>query len=992
MYNAIASLGILLLYNLGFIAILLLALVPLAIYRPAAYAIIRRNLVGYFSNPTGYVFLCVFLAATSIALFWGADFFANNLANLDQLNLAFPTIMLFFIPSITMSLWAEERRQGTDELLLTLPAEDLDIVLGKYVAAAGTLTVSLLVSEIATFSFLSLLADGNVDTGQFFVTYLGYWLMGLAMLSLGMIASFLTTNLTVAFIFGAILNAVLVYLVKVNLILPPQYQPHWFSRWSFSERFDDLGRGVISLSSLSYFVLIVALGIYLSVILIGRRHWLGGRDGQSMAGHYLVRALSLLLILIGANVLFSNHDLIRKDFTSEQVSSLSPDTRKILATMENKHPVRIEAFVSARVPDEFVKVKYNLVSMLKELERNSGGNVVLQLNDNLEEFSKEAALAEDRYGIRRMSVTTTSRGESRQQEFILGAAFTCGVEKVVVPFFSKGMPVEYELVRSIATVAQPKRKKLAVVTTEVNLSGGFSFAGGQVQQLPKQAILEELEREFAVENVDITTPMTVYDEDGNLKFDAMIVVQPSTLSPPQLNNLVEAMQAGQPTVILEDPFPLMFGQVVGTSEDKPAQGGMMGMGGPPQPKGDSFGMIWRALGIEPLAEVQVGQQLPGLIVAQGYMPYKRFGDIPPWGPFVFIRPGDAGVFNQKEAAVRNFEEVFFPVTGGIREAANIKDLKLTFTSLVETADNRKDTGLVKIEHARQYFRTQDMQPILQNMEGTPKRAHTLAAWIRGEVAGTTVDDGKKDVKKDDKKDAAKKDDAKKEDTADKKAKKSLVKKPLSVIYVADIDLISNQLLGMRTEGVEQFRWDNGPFVLNLVDAVAGEDRYLHIRQRKARYATLRRIEAEAQVAYDKEEVAQKAAQKEYDEAVTKEDEAIKKIEKEAADLEADYKKRQDAGEQIDLNEKRSKDQLLQFRLLTAMAASQETKQNLKLNLEKANNQIRRERLQSVSRIQNLYKLLSLLIPPLIPLCVGGVVWVRRYIREREGISKTRMKT
>ena len=96
----------------------------------------------------------------------------------------------------------------------------------------------------------------------------------------------------------------------------------------------------------------------------------------------------------------------------------------------------------------------------------------------------------------------------------VGAAFTCGVEKVVVPFFNKGMPVEYELVRSISTVAQPKRRKLAVVTTDVNLSGGFSFAGGQVQQLPKQAILEELEREFTVENVDITTPLAVYDEDG----------------------------------------------------------------------------------------------------------------------------------------------------------------------------------------------------------------------------------------------------------------------------------------------------------------------------------------------------------------------------------------------------------------------------------------------------------------------------------------------
>ena len=80
MFNALYSLLILLTYNLGFIAVLLLALVPLAMFRPAAFAIIKRNLVGYFSNPTGYAFLCVFLMATSIALFWGDYFFTNNLA------------------------------------------------------------------------------------------------------------------------------------------------------------------------------------------------------------------------------------------------------------------------------------------------------------------------------------------------------------------------------------------------------------------------------------------------------------------------------------------------------------------------------------------------------------------------------------------------------------------------------------------------------------------------------------------------------------------------------------------------------------------------------------------------------------------------------------------------------------------------------------------------------------------------------------------------
>ena len=136
----------------------------------AATAVLKRNFVGYFSNPTGYVFLCLFVLLTSFAAFWPHEFFAANMANLDQLTLWLPGIMLVFIPAITMSIWAEEKRQGTDELLLTIPADDFDIVVGKYLAAASIFTCSLIFSQLTSFLVLNSLTLGDLDAGLFMTT------------------------------------------------------------------------------------------------------------------------------------------------------------------------------------------------------------------------------------------------------------------------------------------------------------------------------------------------------------------------------------------------------------------------------------------------------------------------------------------------------------------------------------------------------------------------------------------------------------------------------------------------------------------------------------------------------------------------------------------------------------------------------------------------------------------------------------------------------
>ena len=221
------SLAFLLLLDAIFLVILAVVVAPLCITKKAAFAVLKRNFVGYFSNPTGYVFLCLFVLLTSFAAFWPHEFFNANLANLDQLNNFLPYIMLVFIPAITMSIWAEERRQGTDELLLTLPADDFDIVMGKYLAAASIFTASLLFSQFSNFAVLASLTLGDLDTGLFFATYLGYWLVGLAMLAVGMVASFLTSNLTVGFILGAVFNAPLVFAVNADVIVRYHAGPAW---------------------------------------------------------------------------------------------------------------------------------------------------------------------------------------------------------------------------------------------------------------------------------------------------------------------------------------------------------------------------------------------------------------------------------------------------------------------------------------------------------------------------------------------------------------------------------------------------------------------------------------------------------------------------------------------------------------------------------------------------------------------------------------------
>ena len=188
-----------------------------------------------------------------------------------------PYLLLFFIPAVTMSIWAEERRQGTDELLLTLPAHDVDVVLGKFLAAIGIYTVALGFSLIHVPILLWL---GRPDPGVIFATYLGYWLMGTMLIAVGMVASLLSSNVTVAFILGALSRPDPGLPRPVRARCSGRAVKRPFEDLSVPGEFADFGTGVVPLAGVVYFLSLAAGLLYVNMLLLGRRHWAGGEASR----------------------------------------------------------------------------------------------------------------------------------------------------------------------------------------------------------------------------------------------------------------------------------------------------------------------------------------------------------------------------------------------------------------------------------------------------------------------------------------------------------------------------------------------------------------------------------------------------------------------------------------------------------------------------------------------------------------------------------------
>jgi ABC-2 type transport system permease protein len=237
-----------------------------------ALTVARRELAGYFATPVAYVFIVIFLMLAGALTFTLGGFFARGQADLGPFFNFVPWLFLFLVPALTMRLWAEERRLGTIELLLTLPLPQWQAVVGKFLAAWAFCAIALLLTFplVLTVNYL-----GRPDNGVIAAGYVGCLMVAGAYLAVGAAMSAMTKNQVIAFVlavavcflFAAAGSPIVTEFLSQRIPILAEVA----RGLSLTERFNSLTRGVIALRDVVFFASFMGFFLFVNAVVIDHR-------------------------------------------------------------------------------------------------------------------------------------------------------------------------------------------------------------------------------------------------------------------------------------------------------------------------------------------------------------------------------------------------------------------------------------------------------------------------------------------------------------------------------------------------------------------------------------------------------------------------------------------------------------------------------------------------------------------------------------------------
>jgi ABC-type uncharacterized transport system involved in gliding motility auxiliary subunit/ABC-type transport system involved in multi-copper enzyme maturation permease subunit len=634
-------------------------------------AVFKREFRAYFDSPVAYVFLTAFLVLIGFLTFGFAMFYERRQADLTPFFFWHPWVYLLLVPAATMGLWADERRNGTAELLLTLPVTLKEVLVGKFLAAWSFVGIGLaLTFPIAlTAGYL-----GSPDWGAVFCGYLGSILLAGAAVAIGVFASTLSRSSVVGFV----VSLALVFLLLIIGFDPvigavaawgvPTALTDAVASCSLLSHFESMRRGVVDFSDIGYYVAMMAF------MLAAARTVTDGRRGASKGvfALVLVGAIAVSSVVILANL------PLRCDMTAEKLYTLSNGSKSVLGQLTED--VTLKYYVStssAEMPMALKTYATQVGNLLKEYERAGSGRLVVETYDPKPDSDAEEWA--QRYGVEPQTVNPFGSG------IYFGVVAVCGDREETLGVLSPRTEstLEYDLTRLVTRVAWPERPVIGVMTSLPDVLGGQpNPMMMQMGQRPPQgwAAFSELAKDYDVRSIDAESEKI----DDDVK--TLVVVHPKNLSDKALYAIDQFVLRGGKLVACVDPFSIKDMQSAQNQQ-------MMGM---PPSTSSTLGKLFDAWGVK----FDDGKIACDLESATKLNDGRGGVDSNP----AFLSLGTDNM-DKGDLIVADLTNVMLPFSGAL--SFEKKEMDLVFQPVIRTS---KDNSCVTDRMSMQYGGMKDMVP------------------------------------------------------------------------------------------------------------------------------------------------------------------------------------------------------------------------------------------------------------------------------------------
>ena len=366
----------------------------------------RKELRLFFGSPIGYLFLAAYLGVTLFVFFWGEAFFARGISDARPMFEWLPVLLIFLTSALTMRIWSDERRTGTLEFIVTLPASAWELVAGKFLACLLLLAIALVLTLPLPITVAAL---ANLDWGPVLAGYVAALLLGASYISIGLFVSARSENQIVSLIVAAFICGIF-YLLGSDFLtgFVTNEFAELLRELGSGSRFESITRGVLDFSDLYFYVSVTAVFLILNVFAVKSFGW--AEDGDAARHRNAFRTTGLIVAnVVIANIWLSYIPYLRWDVTEGDQFSIAPVTELQLEQLQE--PLLLRGYFSSKTHPLLAPLVPQLRDLLQEYSVVGGNRVQVEFVDPVTNAELEDE-ANTKYGIRPVPFQVADRHQA----------------------------------------------------------------------------------------------------------------------------------------------------------------------------------------------------------------------------------------------------------------------------------------------------------------------------------------------------------------------------------------------------------------------------------------------------------------------------------------------------------------------------------------------------------------------------------------------------